>query len=110
MSVKKTFLQNASYDGRVIDPLKNLEVVIQSFDVKREASVYPDNAGIRWWTKAWFNGKEKGEDVIEISREMAIRFIQGEISKDEWLERFYPKQMSVYHKAIEETRRQLLAL
>ena len=109
-SQKKKFLEAAADDCRYIDPLKDLRIVVRSFDVPRVASVYPDNAGIRWWTKAWFNNREHGEDVIEISREMAIKFIQGEIGKDAWLERYYPKQMSIYHNAIEMTRKQLLGL
>ena len=63
-------------------------------------SVFPDKSGIRWWTKAWFNGSEKGEAAIEIERELAIKFINENIEKDEWLE--------VYHNAIEQTREQLL--
>lgn len=78
--------------------------------MKRVASVYPDNAGERWWTKAWFNGREKGEPAIEISRKMAIAFINDSISKDDWLTRFFPKQMNSYYKAIEQTRRQLLGI
>ena len=109
-SQKKKFLEAATDDIRYIDPLQNLKIIVRSFDVPRIASVYPDNAGIRWWTKAWFNNREHGEDVIEISREMAIKFIQGEIGKDAWLERYYPKQMSIYHNAIEMTRKQLLGL
>jgi len=107
---KKKFLEAATDDIRYIDPLQNLKIIVRSFDVPRIASVYPDNAGIRWWTKAWFNNRENGEDVVEISREMAIKFIQGEIGKDAWLERYYPKQMSIYHNAIEMTRKQLLGL
>ena len=109
-SQKKKFLDAATDDIRYIDPLQNLKIIVRSFDVPRIASVYPDNAGIRWWTKAWFNNRENGEDVVEISREMAIKFIQGEIGKDAWLERYYPKQMSIYHNAIEMTRKQLLGL
>jgi len=109
-SQKKKFLEAATDDIRYIDPLQNLRIIVRSFDVPRIASVYPDNAGIRWWTKAWFNNRENGEDVVEISREMAIKFIQGEIGKDAWLERYYPKQMSIYHNAIEMTRKQLLGL
>ena len=109
-SQKKKILQTADDGSGFIDPLKDFRIDVRSFDVPRVDSVYPDNAGIRWWTKAWFNNREKGEEVIEISREMAIKFIQGEISKDAWLERYYPKQMSIYHNAIEMTRKQLLGL
>ena len=58
-------------------------------------SVFPDKSGIRWWTKAWFNGSEKGEAAIEIERELAIKFINENIEKDEWLEEYFPKQMEV---------------
>lgn len=63
---------------------------------------------IGWWSKAWFNGSEKGEAAIEIERELAIKFINENIEKDEWLEEYFPKQMEVYHNAIEQTREQLL--
>ena len=39
-------------------------------------------------------------------------FISGEIDenieKDEWLEQYFPKQMEVYHNAIEQTKEQIL--
>ena len=54
-----------------IDPLANLDFDMQSFDIQRVVSVYPDRDGIVWWTKAWFNGKKKGERAIEISRQSA---------------------------------------
>lgn len=92
----------------VIDPLAELEIDIQSFDIPRLVTVYPDRGGIRWWTKAWFNNKEEGEASVEISRQVAIRFIQDEIGKDAMLEEYFPKQMEVYHQAIEQTREQLL--
>lgn len=38
----------------------------------------------------------------------AICFIQDRIEKDEWLEEFFPKQMEIYHNAIEQTKEQLL--
>lgn len=62
---------------------------IQSFDIPRMVSVYPDRAGMRWWTKAWFNGKEEGEPSVEI-------------------EEHCPKQMEIYHNAIEQTKEQIL--
>lgn len=58
--------------------------------------------------KKRFNGSEKGEAAIEIERELAIKFINENIEKDEWLEEYFPKQMEVYHNAIEQTREQLL--
>ena len=91
-----------------IDPLAELDIDVQSFDIPRMVSVFPDKSGIRWWTKAWFNGSEKGEAAIEIERELAIKFINENIEKDEWLEEYFPKQMEVYHNAIEQTREQLL--
>ena len=63
---------------------------------------------MRWWTKAWFNNREEGEHSVEIDRMAAIRFIQDRIEKDEWLEEFFPKQMEIYHNAIEQTKEQLL--
>lgn len=44
----------------LIDPLAELDIDIQSFDISRIVSVYPDRAGVRWWTKAWFNNREEG--------------------------------------------------
>ena len=35
-------------------------------------------------------------------------FIHDRIGKDAWLEEFFPKQMEVYHNAIEQTKEQLL--
>jgi len=71
-------------------------------------SVYPDQVGIRWWTKAWFNNRKNGEASVEISRQMALAFIRNQIDKDEWLEEHFPKQMEVYHSAIQQTRQQLI--
>jgi hypothetical protein len=93
-----------------VDPLFDFNVNIQSFDVPRIASVFPDNVGIRWWTTAWFNNRANSEKVIPITREQAIKLISGEIGKDAWLQRFFPKQMSAYHAAIEQSRRMLLGL
>ena len=88
--------------------MAELDIDIQSFDIPRLVTVYPDRAGVRWWTKAWFNNREEGETSVEIEREQAIRFMQDNIEKDAWLEAFYPKQMEVYHQAIEQTKEQLL--
>lgn len=81
---------------------------MQSFDIQRIVSVYPDRDGIIWWTKAWFNGKQKGEKAIEISRQSAIDFINRNIIKDEWLEQFFPKQMENLHAALAQTREQVI--
>ena len=81
---------------------------MQSFDIPRIVSVYPDCAGVRFWTKAWFNNREEGEASVEIEREQAIRFMQGNVEKDAWLEEYFPRAMEVYHNAIEQTKEQLL--
>ena len=91
-----------------IDPLANLDFDMQSFDIQRVVSVYPDRDGIVWWTRAWFNGKKKGERAIELSRQSAIDFINRNIIKDEWLEQFFPKQMQNLHAALEQTREQVI--
>ncbi|WP_026367415.1 hypothetical protein [Bacteroides sp. 14(A)] len=88
--------------------MAEMEIDIQSFDIPRLVTVYTDRAGVRFWTKAWFNNHEVGEASVEIEREQAIRFIHDRIEKDAWLEEFYPKQMEVYHNAIEQTKEQLL--
>lgn len=88
--------------------MEDLEIDVQSFDIPRIVSVYPDRSGLKWWTKAWFNNNELGESSVEIEMERAIQFIHDRIDKDEWLEEFYPKQMEVYHQAIEQTREQLI--
>lgn len=106
---KKKLSDQVASDGLVIDPLSDLAIDVESFDIKHEAYVYFDSSGRRCWTKAWFNGREKGEKAIEITRMLAIKFINDEISQNDWLTRFYPKQMSVYHKAIEQARQQLLS-
>ncbi|WP_042371669.1 hypothetical protein [Bacteroides neonati] len=88
--------------------MAELEIDVQSFDIPRLITVYPDQAGIRWWTKAWFNNQEEGEDSIEITRQTAVRFLQSQIEKDIMLEEYFPKQMEVYRNAIEQTKVQLL--
>ena len=105
---KKKLQSEAIASSGIIDPLEELEIDVQSFDIPRGVSVYPDRAGVRWWTKAWFNNREEGEHSVEIDRMAAIRFIQDRIEKDEWLEEFFPKQMEIYHNAIEQTKEQLL--
>ena len=107
-AVKKKAYDEAVASSGLIDPLAELEIDIQSFDIPRLVSVYPDRSGIRWWTKAWFNNSESGEAAIEIDRQLAIMFINENIEKDEWLEQYFPKQMEVYHNAIEQTKEQIL--
>ena len=94
----------------MIDPLDTLQIDVQNYDIKRIASVYADNAVERRWTTACFNGREKSEPSIEIPRRMAISFIQNQISKDDWLARYFPKQMSSCYNAIEQVRRHLLGI
>ena len=106
---KKKAQDSAIASSGLIDPLAELDFDIQSFDISRIVSVYPDRSGIRWWTKAWFNNSEKGEAAIEIDRQLAIKFINDNIEKDDWLEEYFPKQMEVYHHAIEQTREQILS-
>ena len=86
-----------------------MTVKVDSYDIQREVSIFPDSEGRRWWTKAWFNNSESGEAAIEIDRQLAIKFINENIEKDEWLEQYFPKQMEVYHNAIEQTREQILS-
>ena len=105
---KKKAQDRAIATSGLVDPLAGLEIDVQSFDIPRLVSVYPDKSGIRWWTKAWFNNSEAGESAIEIERELAIKFINDNIEKDAWLEEYFPKQMEVYHNAIEQTREQIL--
>ncbi|MCZ2709096.1 hypothetical protein [Bacteroides fragilis] len=88
--------------------MAELDIDIQSFDIPRIVTVYPDRAGLRWWTKAWFNNREEGEASVEIERTQAVDFIHDRIGKDAWLEAFFPKQMEVYRNAIEQTKEQLL--
>lgn len=105
--LKKAHEQALSSSG-VIDPLAELDIDVQSFDIPRLVTVYPDRSGLRWWTKAWFNNRGEGESSVEITRQLAILFLQNQIEKDQWLEEYFPKQMEVYHHAIEQTREQLL--
>jgi len=88
--------------------LEGLEIDVRSFDIPRLVTVYPDRAGLRWWTKAWFNNKEDGEASVEINRQTAVGFIHDEIAKDTLLEKYYPKQMEACRHAIEQTKEQLM--
>lgn len=88
--------------------MEGLEIDVHSFDIPRLVTVYPDRAGLRWWTKAWFNNKEEGEASVEIDRRTAVGFIREEIGKEVMLEKYYPKQMEACRHAIEQTREQLM--
>ncbi len=85
-----------------------MDIDIQSFDIPRLVSVYPDRAGVRWWTKAWFNNREEGEAAVEIDRQLATIFIKNRVEKDAWLEEYFPKQMAIYHNAIAQTKEQII--
>lgn len=106
--LKKKLYDEAITTSGIIDPLADLDIDVQSFDIPRLVSVYPDRAGVRWWTKAWFNNREEGECSVEIELQQAILFIHDRIEKDAWLEEYFSKQMEVYHQAIEQTREQIL--
>jgi len=106
--LKKKAVDDAIDSQGFIDPFDGFDIDIQSFDIQRLVSVYPDKDGINWWTKAWFNGKKRGERAVEINRELAIRFIHDSIGKDEWLEEYYPRQMEVLHAALAQTREQVI--
>lgn len=54
------------------------------------------------------NNHEKGESAVEIEKMEAILFIQDQISKDEWCERYFPKVMDFYHQAINQARDQYI--
>lgn len=107
-SGKKKRLDEAVAAIGVTDPLEGLEIDVRSFDIPRLVTVYPDRAGLRWWTKAWFNNKEDGEASVEINRQTAVGFIHDEIAKDTLLEKYYPKQMEACRHAIEQTKEQLM--
>lgn len=89
--------------------MAGLEIDIQSFDIPRLVTVYPDQAGVHWWTKAWFNNRNEGEAAVEITRQIAFNFMADEIHKDAMLEEYFPKQMQIYHQAIDQTREQISA-
>lgn len=105
---KKKLSERAASDGLICDPLMDMKVDAQSYDIERKASIFFDNAGTKAWTKAWFNGRENGEKSIEIPMAQAIKFHQDTIRLDEWLAYYYPKQMNACSKAVEQARRQIL--
>jgi len=94
----------------VIDPLADLQCDFQSYDIKRVCSVYFDTLGDRAWVKAWFNGRSVGEPAVPISKKVAAAAINGRVSRDEMLLRFYPKQMEFCRKAVEQTRQSILQI
>lgn len=90
--------------------LLNYGAKSDSYDIRRIASVYYNAQGDRAWTTAWFNNHDKSERPVEVSLYMAHCFIRGRENLDEWLARFFPKQMGVYQKAMEQTRQQMLGI
>lgn len=44
---------------------------------------------------------------MEIPRQIAFNFMSDEIPKDVMLEEYFPKQMQIYHQAIDQTREQI---
>lgn len=92
----------------MIDPLAEFDIDVRFFDIPRLISVYSDNAGINWWTKAWFNNREVGESSVTISYEIAKDFIEDKITKQQMLEQYYPEQMKSYYSAMEKAREQII--
>ena len=39
---------------------------------------------------------------------LAIQFINDEVLKDEWREKYFPKQMEIYHQALNQTKQQIM--
>lgn len=91
-NLKKKLRAEAVASSGIIDPLAELDIDIQSFDIPRAVTVYPDRAGIRWWTKAWFNNREEGEASVEIERTQAVDFIHDRIRKDACSKRSSPSR------------------
>lgn len=105
--VKKSYDRAVASAG-IIDPLEDFDIEIQSFDIPRLLTVYPDRAGLRWWAKAWFNNSENGEPAVEIETQTAIQFILDRADKEAMLQEYFPRQMEIYHNAIEQAKEQLL--
>lgn len=92
------------------DALKNMSIKSESYDIRRIATVYYNASASRAWTAAKFNNRDKFEPSVEIPLYMAYKFVEHQISRDAWLSRFFPKQMGIYQKAMEETKKQILGL
>ena len=52
--------------------------------------------------------KDVESTYAKIVTEIAVNESGNEVEKDEWLEEHFPKQMEIYHNAIQQTREQLL--
>ena len=93
----------------MVDPLSQIQSgSLKKFDIKRVASVYFNTEGDRCWAKAWFNGHERGEPAKEISRQEAVKFISGKVSKDLFLSRHYPRQMGACRQSVESNLSRLM--
>lgn len=91
-----------------MDPLSDLSIDVQSFDIPRLVTVYPDNAQLRWWVKSWWNGSEDGEMAVEIEERVALEFLMRKLSKEHMLNEYYPKQVEMYKSAIAQAKETLL--
>ena len=91
----------------IVDPLENMSVSSQCYDVQRKSYITYSNGATMAWLNAFFNGKEH-PDRVPVTIEMAWDILNGDIPRDEWLNRFFPKQMAICQKAIEESRMRLL--
>ena len=93
-----------------VDPLQGLNVSSENYDIHRVASVYYNSDGSMAWTKARFYDRDKAEPSVPVSVAQAWDFARGKINLNDWLARFYPKQMEVYNKVMSQTRERLLSL
>lgn len=91
-----------------VDPLQNYSINAENYDIDREAYVYWSSDGSRAWTKAKFNGRDKLERSVPVSILQAWMFCQYKVNVDDWLSRYFPKQMSVCQKVLEQTRHQII--
>ena len=57
---KKKAVDDAIDSQGFIDPFDGFDIDIQSFDIQRLVSVYPDKDGINWWTKSLVQRQEAG--------------------------------------------------
>lgn len=65
---KKAVLQGDGGQLLTVDPLKELQTDIQSFDISHRAFLYYNQSGDRVWTKGYFNNRPKGEKSVEVTQ------------------------------------------
>lgn len=66
---------------------------------------------LRWLAEEVFKKEpDKAEPSVPVSVAQAWDFTRGKINLNDWLARFYPKQMEVYNKVMSQTRERLLSL